>query len=282
MGIGECVVTLLCIREAQVACHNLDEAVAFHASALGFAEVEHGDGWALLAMAGAPSGRLRLIEVPGAAPEPMPQVWDVGPRLLGIYSRDLAATSAGLIAGGGTCGSFVTYPYKDRTMTEVLGYGRDGVWWTVPQAIPGLHRPSDALTTSDSVHSELHSAVLVVDDHGAALDFFLAGGMEIIFDGYMSGPTFRDLGVPEGASMRLAFLTGPGHLPARLEIMSFVGAPRTDRSGDRLGLKKLVFACDDAEATRAALVDAGAQQLEDGELLGPVGIRLQLVDSAAE
>lgn len=272
--------TLLCIREAVVACNPLDEAVAFHGSVFGFDVVGQGEGWALLAMAGTPSGRLRLIEDRDAAAEPAPEVWDVGPRLLGIYSRDLNATRRALVAAGGTCGPLVSYPYGDRTMTEVLGYGRDGVWWTVPGAVEGLHRPSDALEGSDSIHSELHTAVLSVDDHEAALAFFQAGGLDVVFDGDLSGPGYKDLGVPEGATMRLTFMSGPSHRPARLELLSFVDAPATSPRENNLGLKKLVFECDDVNSTRDSLIAAGAEALDDGDLRGPVGIRIGLVESS--
>ena len=173
----------------------------------------------------------------------------------------------------------MTYPYGAASLSEVVAYGRDNVWWTVPLAVPGAHRPSAAYATDpERLHSELHTVVLVVDDHDAAVAFFEAGGLSTVFDGEMAGPEFERLvGMPEGATLRLAFLGGPEHQPARFEIMSFTGVDGADRVGDPVGIQRVVFTCDDVDGTRAALVAAGAQPLEDGGLLGPVGVVLDLV-----
>lgn len=273
--------SLLYIREAVVASVDVDKSVRFHCDAFGFEVVERAGGEVLLAAPGAPSGRIRLV--PSAGPTQEAAVWDIGPRLLGIYSHDLDATVAAVGAAGGHARQPVTYPYGTASLSETLAQGPDDVWWTVPRAVPGAHRRSDAFAADpDRLHSELHTAVLVVDDHDAALAFFTAGGLGAVFDGEMSGPDFERLvGMPAGASLRLAFMGGPDHLPARFELMSFTGTPTRDLVGSPVGIQRLVFVCDDAEATRAALVAAGGEQLPDGAVRGPVGVVLDLVEESA-
>lgn len=268
------------IREAVVHVSDLDAAVRFHVEAFGFEVVTQSSDDALLAAAGAPSGRLRLVQGAVDPDRSLPRVWDLGPRLLGIYSHDLDATVATMTAAGGQPLRPVTYPYGTASLSELVGHGVDGVHWTIPKAVPGAHRPSDAYASEpERLHSELHTAVLVVDDHDAAVAFFAAGGLETVFDGEMSGEPFDALvGMPVDASLRLAFMGGADHLPARFEIMSFSGVDTVDRSGESLGLQRLVFACDDVAGTRAALVAAGAEEVDEQTVRGPVGVLLTLVE----
>jgi hypothetical protein len=270
---------LLYIREAVVACSDIGVAATFHAEAFGMEVVERVAGSILMGAPNASSGRVRLVAAESTS-GPVARVWDLGPRLLGIYSHDLDATAAAVSAAGGESGPPVTYPYGTASLSELVARGPDNVWWTVPLAVPGAHRRSDAYAHApDRLHSELHTAVLVVDDHDAAVAFFAAGGLGTVFDGEMTGPDFETLvGMPRGAALRLAFMGGPDHLPARFEIMSFTGTPTEDRSADPVGIQRLVFVCDDIASTREALVAAGAQELADGGLRGPVGVVLDLVE----
>ena len=270
--------SLLYIREAVVNVADLPADTRFHVDAFGFEVLESSRTEVLLGAAGAPSGRLRLVAgQPSDAPAP--RVWDLGARLLGIYSHDLEATVATVTAAGGRTLPPVTYPYGSASLSELVAEGVDGVWWTVPQAVPGAHRPSAAYAAEpDRLHSELHTAVLVVDDHDAAVELFEAGGLVTVFDGVMSGEPFDILtGIPADASLRLAFMGGADHLPARFEIMSFAGVDTEDRCSDDLGVQRLVFACDDVPTTREALLAAGARAVDDETVRGPVGVLLTLV-----
>ena len=148
-----------------------------------------------------------------------------GPRLLGIYSRDLAKSTRAIDAAGGRSRLVVTYPYGNGELSECVALGTDGVWWSLPQAGP-RRRPSLALDSDPArLHGELHTAVIVPDDHEEALRYFAgAGGLSVLFDGEMSGePLVRMLGMPAGASLRLSFLAGATQAPARLEIISYTG-----------------------------------------------------------
>jgi hypothetical protein len=270
------------IREVVVTSRDVAAAAAFHQEALGL-EVLEGDPSGtevLLGVPGAPGGRLRLVagDASGAPPEP-PAAWDLGARLLGIYSHDLDETARLMAAAGGAPRTPQTYAYGASSLSELVGCGTDGVWWTIPLAVPGAHRPSAAYEAEPGrLHSELHTAVLVPEDHDAAVAVFTAAGLTALFDGTMSGPPFDELvGMPADASLRLTFLVGPDHEAARLEVMSFTGVPTIDRSGDGIGITRLVFVADDPGATREALVAAGAQELGDGVLRGPVGVEIEVV-----
>lgn len=271
------------IREVVVSSQDVAVAAAFHQQGLGL-EVLEGDpsgSEVLLGVPGAPGGRIRLVAAetqPGAEP---PAVWDLGGRLLGIYSHDLHQTARAMAEAGGAPRTPQTYAYGASSLSELVGRGTDGVWWTIPRAVAGQHRPSAAYDADpDRLHSELHTAVLVVADHDAAVAVFTAAGMTPLFDGAMSGPPFDELvGMPSEASLRLTFLVGPEHESARLEVMSFTGVPTADRSADPVGMKRLVFTADDPDGTRAALLAAGAQPLEDGVLRGPVGIEIEVVEA---
>ena len=274
------------VQEVVVASADVAAAVRFHQEAFGL-EVLAGSTSAadgvLLGVPGAPSGRLRLVPAgsPALSAEP-PAAWDPGARLLGIYSRDLSASVASIAAAGGAPRNPVTYPYKTATLSEMVALGADGIWWTIPQAVAGAHRPSPALESDpERLHSELHSVVLVVEDHDPAVRFFTGAGMRVLFDGAMSGAEFEELvGMPSGAELRLAFLIGPDEAPARLEIMSFKGVPTTERSRPATGIKRILFAADDPAATRQTLLAAGAEDLGGGLLRGPAGVEIELVGAS--
>ncbi len=283
-ALRETRMSLQYLREVVVASADVAASVRFHQEAFGLEVLDRDEqGGVLLGVAGAPAGHLRLVPASTDAAtqtvaEP-PAVWDLGARLLGIYSHDLDATHAAMARAGGAPRPPVTYPYGAASLSELVGRGVDGTWWTVPLAVPGAHRPSAAYDAdAERLHSELHTAVLVVEDHDAAVAFFEAAGLTTLFDGAMTGDPFDQLvGMPLDASLRLAFMVGPRHLPARLEIMSFTGVPTVDRSGDAVGIRRLVFVSDDPAGTLETLTGAGAQPVAEGVVRGPVGVEIEVV-----
>ncbi|GEM_PF-1676797 len=274
--------SLLSVREVVVASADVAAAATFHRKAFGFEVLEgevSADTGVLLGVAGSPGGRLRLVPATGSVTSPA-AVWDTGARLLGIYSRDMAATVKAIRDAGGEPREPVTYPYGTASLTELVARGLDEVWWTIPLA-GANHRPSPALEADvERLHSELHSAVLVVDNHDEAVKFFVEGGFRTLFDGAMTGDDFERLvGMPSGATLRIAFLVGPDQAPARLEIMSFEGiAGAADRTNDPVGIQRLVFEVDDVADSRATLIEAGAVELSNSNLRGPAGVELELVE----
>lgn len=270
------------IREVVVASNDVAASTAFHQEAFDLEIVagaaEAGD--VLLGVPGCAGGQLRLVTADSSVAEP-PAVWDLGARLLGIYSHDLDHTAAAMASAGGAPRTPVTYPYGTASLSELVGRGADGIWWTIPLAVPGAHRPSEAYAAEpERQHSELHTAVLVVDDHDGAVAFFEAAGLTTAFDGSMSGAPFDDLvGMPADAALRLAFMVGSDQASARLEIMSFTGVEAVDRSADPVGIQRLVFVADDPEAAYAAMVTAGAEPVGPALVRGPAGVEIQVVSA---
>lgn len=269
------------IREVVVASSDVTSAVGFYQDVFGLQVLDGdpADGDVLLGVSASPGGRLRLVATDAPTAEP-PAVWDLGARLLGIYSHDLERTAEAMKRAGGAPRTPVAYPYGATSLSELVGRGPDDIWWTIPLAVAGAHRPSAAYAADpDRQHSELHTAVLVVDDHNAAVAFFEAAGLTTAFDGAMSGAPFDELvGMPAEASLRLAFLVGPDQASARLEIMSFTGVPTVDRSAAPVGIQRLVFVADDPQATHAELIAAGAEPVSALVVRGPVGVEIQVVD----
>ena len=269
------------IVEAVVACPDLEATATFNSAAFGLEVLERGDAQLVMGVAGSPGGRLRLVER-AVEPAPPARLWDIGPRLLGIYSRNLDRTVAAVEAAGGRALPIASYRYGDVTMREVVVCDPDGLFWTIPE-VGSKHRPSPALDADGSrLHGELHSAVLVPSDHDSALALFTAGGLVVAFDGEFAGEPFVSMtGMPADAALRLSFLTGSDEAPARLELMSFRGAPGCDRSADGHGLRGLVFACKDSTATQRKLLGNGARVAADGTLAGPDGLHIRLLDDSA-
>ena len=268
------------IVEAVVACPNLETAAAFNTAVFGLDVLEAGNTSVLMGVAGSPGGRLRLVQGPSESASP-PRLWDVGPRLLGIYSRNLDRTVAAVQDAGGRALPIASYPYGGVTMREVVVCDPDGLFWTIPE-VGATHRPSPALDAdANRLHGELHSAVLVPSDHDAALALFTSAGLVAAFDGEFSGEPFVSMtDMPAAASLRLSFLTSVDEAPARFELMSFRGVKGRSRSVDGNGLRSLLFASDDPATARKALLAGGAIGLSDGSLAGPDGLGIRLVADA--
>ena len=267
------------ILEAVVGTVDVDASVAFAASAFGLASLESSDASTVMGVPGVATGRVRFESVPGDEGQPSPELWETGPRLLGIYSRDLRETKRRVEAAGGQIGPITSYPYG-ASMQEAVVSGPGDLFWTVPQVTP--RRPSPAFDRDpDRLHGELHSAVINVDDMDTALRFFVdGGGLVSLFDGTLAGEPFeRMMGLPKGASLRIAFLSSVDQAPARLELMQFFGVPKAPLRHRGVGLTRLAFACPEREqsSTRARLVEAGAVSDEQTRLHGPGGIIIELV-----
>ena len=265
------------IVEAVVATPDVEASARFVEAAFGLSRLHSSP---LLGVSGVASGRVRFEKV---APDgfPPPRIWETGPRLLGIYSRDLNQTKRLVESAGGAIGPLVSYPYGAGTMSEAVVRAPHNLLWTVPQ--PASRRPSPALDADEQrLHGELHSAVINVTDVDSALRFFVgAGGLTSLFDGVLSGEPFeRMMGLPAGVSLRIAFLAAQNQAPARLELMQFFDTPREPGHKRTMGLSRLVFSCpkDDIEATRDRLLAAGGAASPDGRIIGPAGIILDFAD----
>jgi len=269
------------VVQATIASRDVKRAVDFHQKAFGLEVLREEGPDVVMGALDVPYGQLRFAPAESDPPVEPPTAWEIGPRLLGIYSRDLAHTKAAVEAAGGRAGPIATYAIG-KSMSEVVAYAPDDLLWTVPQT-PSPRRPSPALDGDPNrPHSELHSAVITVDDLDAALAVFAgAGGMKVLFHGPLSGEIIEQLiGLPPGATLRIAVLSGQDERPARLELMQFFGVTGGERRERSVGLRRIRFDVQAPERVAAELTEAGAARVGPTLLEGPGGIEIELRDAA--
>ncbi|MGY1809345.1 VOC family protein [Blastococcus sp. SYSU D00669] len=133
---------------------------------------------------------------------------------------------------------------------------------------------------------------VVVDDLAAATAFFLALGMELEGEAPIEGPVVDRLNGLDGVRVDIAMMRTPdGH--GRLELTKFhspeaVSPEPENAPGNVLGLRSVMFAVDDLDATLAGLRAHGARLV--GEVVryqeayrlcyvrGPAGIIVALAE----
>jgi len=139
---------------------------------------------------------------------------------------------------------------------------------------------------------QMHHVSVVVDDLEAAIAFFVELGMELEGQAPVEGPSVDRLNGLEGVRVDIAMMRTPdGH--GRLELTKFhspkaVSPEPENALGNTLGLRSVMFAVDDIDATVAGLRAGGAQLV--GELVqyddqyrlcyvrGPEGIIVALAE----
>ena len=133
---------------------------------------------------------------------------------------------------------------------------------------------------------------VVVDDLEAAIAFFVELGMELEGEAPIEGPWADRVDGLDGVRVDIAMVRTPdGH--GRLELTKFhtpgaVSAEPANALGNTLGLRSVMFAVDDIDATVAGLRARGAElvgevaQYEDSHRLcyvrGPEGIIVALAE----
>jgi catechol 2,3-dioxygenase-like lactoylglutathione lyase family enzyme len=116
---------------------------------------------------------------------------------------------------------------------------------------------------------------VVVDDLPAAIEFFVALGLELTGEAAVGGPDVdRVIGL-QGAQSDIAFVRTPdGH--SQIELTRFNSPPATEAArrepSNAPGIRHLTFAVDDIEDTLARLEALGGELL--GELVNYGGYRL--------
>jgi len=268
------------VVEATVASRNVTRAVEFHQRAFGLEVLREEGADVVIGVRDVPFGRVRFVPAASDPPVASPTPWEIGPRLLGIYSRDLVRTRAAVEAAGGRAGPIASYAIG-KLMQECVAHAPDDLMWTIPHTL--TRRPSPAFDADPTrLHSELHSAVITVDDLDAALAVFAgAGGMRVLFQGPLGGETIeRLIGLPPGASLRVAVLSGQDERPARLELMQFLDVPGGQRRERAVGLRRIRYDVTAPERVAAELAQAGATRVVATLLTGPAGIEIELRDAA--
>jgi catechol 2,3-dioxygenase-like lactoylglutathione lyase family enzyme len=109
----------------------------------------------------------------------------------------------------------------------------------------------------------MHHVSVVVDDLEAAKEFFGALGMELEGEAPIEGPWVDRVNALDGVRVDIAMMRTPdGH--GRLELTKFhtptaVSAEPENAPGNTLGLRSIMFAVDDIDATVAGLRAHGAE-----------------------
>jgi len=104
---------------------------------------------------------------------------------------------------------------------------------------------------------------VVVDDLGAAVAFFVALGMELEGEAPIEGPWVDRVNALDGVRVDIAMMRTPdGH--GRLELTKFhtptaVSTEPENAPANTLGLRSIMFAVDDIDATVASLRAHGAE-----------------------
>ena len=133
---------------------------------------------------------------------------------------------------------------------------------------------------------------VVVDDLEAAIAFFVELGMELEGEAPIEGPWVDRVNALDGVRVNIAMVRTPdGH--GRLELTKFhapaaVSAEPKNALGNTLGLRSVMFAVDDIDATVAGLRARGTElvgevvQYQDSYRLcyvrGPEGIIVSLAE----
>ena len=138
----------------------------------------------------------------------------------------------------------------------------------------------------------LDNVLIVVEDLEAAIGFFAALGMELEGRAPIEDAWVDRVNALDGVRVEIAMMRTPdGH--GRLELTTFHHPPAVrpepeDALGNTLGLRSIMFAVDDIDATLAGLRAHGAElvgelvQFEDSYRLcyvrGPEGIIVALAE----
>jgi len=139
---------------------------------------------------------------------------------------------------------------------------------------------------------QMHHVGVVVDDLAAAVAFFVELGMALEGEAPIEGQWVDRVSGLDGVRVDIAMLRTPdGH--GRLELTKFqtptaVSAEPANAPGNTLGLRSIMFAVDDLDATLAGLRAHGAHlvgevaQYQDSYRLcyvrGPAGIIVALAE----
>ena len=139
---------------------------------------------------------------------------------------------------------------------------------------------------------QMHHVSVVVDDLEAAIAFFVELGMELEGQAPIEGRSVDRVNALDGVRVDIAMMRTPdGH--GRLELTKFhtptaVRAEPENAPPNTLGLRSVMFAVDDVDATLAALRAHGAELVGEVEqygdsyrlcyVRGPAGIIVALAE----
>ncbi len=183
--------------------------------------------------------------------------YDLGPRGLDVYTRDIEATIAVAQRTGADIGPVGVVEIGPMRMRQVTIWGPDGVPLV---AIESEKRRSSLLDEHvDELHSELHSLVWAVDDRDCEVEWFCAGGAtagaKLAF-GDPAVATFMCL-PDESVELNMCMLAGIDNHPIRFELLTFAGMPGNPfEATAQAGIQAIGFTVDGLDAP-ARIVSPG-------------------------
>ncbi|MFM7062479.1 MAG: VOC family protein [Actinomycetes bacterium] len=225
-----------------------------------------GDDGALVVPDGAPVAvELDVVTVAPVAPAG----FDRGPRALDVYTNDMDAVLAELVAAGWPVSGPGTVSVGPVTMRQALVVGPDGLPVVL---VESTHRRSSLLDEHPERRcSEPHSVVWCVDDLDAEAARWAAAGWTLGPVLSFSEPAVSDyLGLPRSpVPIRMVMIADESVAPVRLELLEFAD----DAGGplDAAAIAGLVLYVPDPGPAGAAL------GLEAGRT--PAGIGVELRDA---
>jgi len=226
---------------------DLDQAMALWSGIFGFeirAQKEGPDeglasGWsisageihrqALLATPGADSGMVHFVEFdqPGPAVRDGAQVFDLVPKNLDIYVRDIAARIKELKAAGWV---FNTQSFSDVTAPdgtrfhEIHMRGHDGI------NIVLLELLDTEMNFTEQGYAGVGPLITIVDDAGKERDF-VSGvlGLSMLHDNILSGPEIEKMiGLPQGSALDVSIWGSADNPLGEMEVIDYRGVEGND------------------------------------------------------
>ncbi|MGE0453135.1 MAG: VOC family protein [Vicinamibacteria bacterium] len=247
----------------------------------------------VLCARGAREGRVVVVSTPHAAPSVGP--FDRGAHAIDFYTTDIRRSLALAREAGAETHDFAEYAVGPLTIREGKAVGPDALYVVFIEV--GRRRPSVLDADAARLHSEIHSAVWVVESVDAALPFWRdALGLKLLLDATVREPgVAKFMGLPRpDTPLRLAVLADGAQRPIRYELIEFPEDSGGVRPGFplRAGLHAVAFEVASLAQAMAALPAARfgpiarlasqarptTRAVVSGE--GPGGVRLELWEAA--
>jgi hypothetical protein len=212
----------------------------------------------VMAVPGAPRGRVRLVATPNSPRSFAP--FDARPFAIDLFTADMEK-SVELAVGAGYHSSPITdHHFGPVTIREVEITGPDTLVVTLLEPSAG-RRPCVLDDDPDRLHSEVHAFVWSDTNLDEHIGYWTERGLQTLMDVVMETPGLGALvGVPdEDVKLRLTvFADEPEARPIRVEFVEFLGKPSAPQPSLPLaaGLHAPAFEFDDLEASLAGLAPA--------------------------
>jgi hypothetical protein len=179
----------------------------------------------VMAAAGAPRGRVRLVSTPNPTRTYAP--FDARPFAIDLFTADMDRSVAEAADAGYHTSPITDHHFGPVTIREVEITGPDGLVVTLLEPSAG-RRPCILDDDPDRLHSEVHAFVWSDTDLDRHIGYWTDRGLQTLMDVVMETPGLGALvGAPdEDVKLRLTvFADQPEARPIRVEYVEFIGKP---------------------------------------------------------